>query len=450
MTGNVCSLRMFLDTNLARPKPSPARECWRAARASMAALVSALALASASAEPQLLDGIAAIVDDDVILASELREQLATVAHGMEQRGVDPPPVAELRREVLDRMIVDNLQMQLGERAGVKISDTEINQEISRVAAGRGVSEEQLRRDLNALRPDGYRIARDQLRRDMVIQRVQRGSLRRRLRITEQEIDSLIASAEGQRLGQRQYRALHIHVLPEEESRSELRRAHAHARSLRQALREGRRTDALPLPGEGLRVEQNDWSWRSADELPALFANALEDADKGDWVGPLSSPNGSHILRVLGLRGGQQQIEQTQIRHILLEVSAIRSASQARASLRQFRGRIAAGETFEALARCCSDDHITAAEGGSLGWIGPGDMVETFEQEMRDAPIGEVSKPFETRFGWHILTVEARRQQDVTEERHRNAAYQWLYERRYQEARDSWLAEIQDAAYVDIK
>ena len=415
------------------------------------ALFALVALSSSLiAEPQLLDGIAAIVDDDVVLVSELREQMDTVKRGMAQRGSPPPPTDALRREVLERMVEDSLQMQMARRAGVKVSDTEINEEIGRVAAARGIGLERLREELDAIRPGGYLIAREQLWRDLIVQRVQRGALRRRLRITEQEIDNLFASEEGQRLGQRQYHALHIRVLSDDESASGLARANRHAKELHRALRAGAPSDALPLPEAGLHVEQTELGWRAVDDLPALLADAMQDAGKGDWVGPLSSPGGSHILRVLDVRGGEAFVDQYKTRHILLEVSAIRSASQARDALRQFRRRIADGEDFAALARCCSDDHGTAREGGDLGWAGSGDVVEAFEEVMRQIPLGEISEPFETRFGWHVLTVEAQRRQDVTEERRRSAAYRWLYERRYREALDGWLAELRESAYVSIK
>ena len=432
--------------NLARPRVRSACRRWSAPLAAVAATLS-WPLAAA---PQLLDGIAAIVDDDVILTSELSEQMDTVSRGMRERGSPRLPADILRREVLDRMILDSLQMQLAERAGVKVSDTEINAEIGRIAAARGVSLEQLREQLDGVRADGYRIAREQLRRDMIVQRAQRGSLRRRLRITEQEIDNLFASEEGRRLGQRQYRALHIHVAPDDESDDGLKRASRHARRLHRALRSGAGADALPLPAAGLSVRRTELGWRGADELPELFAEAMRDAGQGDWVGPISSPGGSHILRVLDLRGGEVFVDQFQVWHVLLEVSAIRSAGQARDALREFRGRIQRGEDFAAIARCCSDDHGSAREGGALGWVGDGDVAEAFAQVMRDTRIGGLSEPFETRFGWHILQVQARRRQDVTEERRRAAAYQWLYERRYQEVLDSWLAELRESAYVSIK
>jgi len=414
--------------------------------------VLCLAIAGkAQAVTEILDQVVAIVDDDVIMASELRERVSAVTRNLEARGVEPPPEDALIRDTLDRLILESIQLQKGTRVGVRISDAQLNAAIGRIAAQNGMDLEQFRQ---ALEREGqsYNTMREQVRREMIIQRVQGGNVSQRIQITEQEVDNFINTPEGQKMTQPEYFIQHA-LLPLSPSASdaEVNAAERHMARLLQRIRSGEAFDKVvstsPLP---YALSGGDLGWRNLDDLPSLFSDIAPSLAAGETADPVRSDSGLHLVHMRKTRGGEKIVAQTKARHILIKPSEIMSDEQAGELAMSLRKRAMGGEDFGDLARQYSEDIGSAQEGGDLGWTMPGQMVPEFESAMADTADGGISQPVKTQFGWHVLKVEGRRDQDMTDEVSRNKAMEFLHNRKYQEELDAWLQQIRDEAFVDIK
>ena len=414
-------------------------------------LAAALLLAgTVSAETEMLDQVVAIVDDDVVMASELRQRLTQVRETLESRGVELPPEDMLIRETLDRLILESIQLQKGQRVGVRISDSQLNEAMQRVAAQNGLSLDQFR---TAIEEQGqsYQAMREQIRREMIIQRVQAGNVNQRIEISEQEADNFLATEEGQKLTQPEYQILHALLAvspaaPEDEAA----RAKAYAEKVLAQIRGGTPFEqAVSTPGP-YTFSGGNLGWRKLDDLPSLFSDVAPGLAKGDTE-LVRSDSGFHLVYMADRRGGEDMlVSQTRVRHILVKPSEIMTDDQARALVSELKSRIEGGEDFAALAREYSEDIGSAQEGGDLGWTSPGQMVPEFDAAMDETPVGEISTPVRSQFGWHILEVLERRDQDMTTTATRNKAMNYLHQRKYEEELDAWLRQIRDEAFVDIK
>jgi len=418
-----------------------------------AAAISCLFAAPvAQSTTQMLDQVVAIVDDDIIMASELRERLAAVYESLEARGIEAPPEETLIRETLDRLILENIQVQKGRRVGVRISDAQLNEAMQRVAAQNGMSLEQFR---DALEQSGqsYNATREQVRKEMIIQRVQSGHVNQRIEISEQEVDNYLATEEGQKLAQPEYRLVHA-LLPVSPQASELQvdAAQAYVNKILARIRNGEPFDeAVSSSSAEFTFSGGDLGWRKLDDLPSLLSDVAPGLQVGEIADPIRSPSGFHLVKLEDMRGGRQMVDQTHARHILVKPSEITSEAAAESVVADLRQRVVdGGEDFAALAREYSEDIGSAQEGGDLGWVSPGQMVPEFEQAMNATAAGEVSKPVRSQFGWHILLVEERRTQDMTAQLARSRAADYLHRSKYQEELDAWLRQIRDEAFVDIK
>ncbi len=414
-------------------------------------LSTALLAGGAHAETQMLDQVVAIVEDDVIMASELRERVASVKTNLQAAGVDMPPEDEIIRETLDRLILESIQLQMGQRVGVRITDAQLNDALQRIASQNGLTLEQFR---SALEQQGrsYHEARGNIRNEMIIQRVQQGNVNQRIEISEQEVDNFLATQEGQKLTQPEYQLLHalLPVSPDAPG-DEIERARAYAGKVLAQVRGGTPfEDAVSAPGP-FTFSGGNLGWRKAEDIPSLFADVVPSLEVGDTSDIIESDSGFHLIYLAEQRGGGQMVvNQTKVRHILIKPSEILSDEQAREKAADLKARIEAGEDFAALARQYSEDIGSAQEGGELGWTMPGQMVPQFDQAMKTATIGEITEPVRTQFGWHILEVEDRREQDMTDKARQNMAMNYLHQRKYQEELDAWLRQIRDEAFVDIK
>ncbi|MDZ7785225.1 MAG: peptidylprolyl isomerase [Halioglobus sp.] len=412
------------------------------------ALVVALPLQAAT---EILDQVVAIVDNDVIMASELQERLAAVNQTIAARGITPPPEEELIRETLDRLILESIQLQLGTRVGVRISDAQLNSALQRIAARNGMSLDQFRRALEE-RGQSYGEMREQLRRDMIIQRVQAGNVNQRIEISEQEVDNFLSTQEGQKLTQPEYRVVHA-LLPVSPDADETTVAAARTQVMEvlERIRGGADFEAAVNSSDAAGAfSGGDLGWRKLDDLPSLFTDIVPQLEEGETADPFRSDSGFHLVQLVGARGDEQMVSQTRVRHILIKPSEIMSEEQARELAGELRQRAMSGEDFGELARQYSEDIGTAAEGGDLGWTSPGQTVPEFEAAMADTPVGAISEPVGTEYGWHIIKVLERRNRDMTEEAIRNRARNHLHERKYQQELDAWLRQIRDEAFVDIK
>lgn len=405
----------------------------------------------ANAATQVLDQVVAIVDDDVVMASELRDRVAAVTKNLQARGVEMPSEDTLIRETLDRLILESIQLQKGTRVGVRISDAQLNAAVTRIAQQNGMNIEQFRQALEA-EGQSYTAMREQVRREMIIQRVQGGNVSQRIQISEQEVDNFINTPEGKKLTQPEYFIQHALLpLSPEASEREVQAAQQHMAKLLKRIRAGEpfeqvvSTSALPYALSG-----GDLGWRNLDDLPTLFSDIAPTLKEGETAEPIRSDSGIHLVHMRKTRGGEKIVAQTKARHILIKPSEIMSDEQAQELASSLRERALAGEDFDDLARQYSEDIGSAQEGGDLGWTMPGQMVPEFEAAMASTDEGEISKPVRTQFGWHILKVDGRRNEDMTDQVSRNKAMEHLHGRKYQEELDAWLQQIRDEAFVDIK
>lgn len=419
--------------------------------ASLALLVSAAGLAQA--EEKLLDRVVAIVDDGVILQSDLESRMLTVKSRLNAQGTPLPSDSILRERILDQLLQDQVQLQLAEEAGMRISDTELNQTIGNIALGNDMTLQEFEA---ALANEGltYQEAREQIRREMLISRIQQRQVEPRIRITEREVENFLESQSGRERSGEEYLIGHILIEVDDSNNSEqVEQARAEAADILSDLRGGAdfKQTAVERSDGGNALEGGVLGWRSEDQLPSLIADVAPNLETGQASELLQSPSGFHIVTVLEKRGGEgQTVQQNQVRHILVATDEATDNDAAEAQIRNIRERIEGGEAFADLARELSDDPGSGSDGGSLGWVSPGEMVPAFEEVMQSVQPGQVSEPFRTRFGWHILEVQDRRLQDISDQLQTAEARQVLYRRKYDVELRTWLREIREEAFVEIK
>ena len=401
------------------------------------------------AQIEVLDQVVAIVDDDIILASELQERVAGVRSTMEARGVEMPSDDVLIRETLDRLILDSIQLQLANRYGVRIPDQQLDEAMTRLARQNGLTLEQFR---IALEQSGqsYAAAREGLRDDLAIQRVQQGNVMRNINISEQEIDNFLATEEGEAMTQPEYRVVQALLASSRgEDADTVAAKEAYVDEVLASIQSGTPFEQAVSVIDPYAFTGGDLGWRKLGDIPSMFADVVPALTVGE-VTKVRSSSGFHLVYLADATGGEQLVRQTDVRHILVKPTEVLSEKAAEDLAIELKGRIEAGEDFGDLARQYSDDIGSAAEGGELGWTNPGQMVPEFEATMAAAAEGKVSEPFRSEFGWHILEVKARRDKDFSSEMRRNQVAGYIREQKYQEELDAWLRKIREEAFVDIK
>ena len=417
-----------------------------------ASLATAMIVAPATrAATEVIDQVVAIVNDDIIMASELRERITAVSESVRARGMQMPPEEALIRETLDRLILESIQLQKGVRVGVRISDAQLNGAMERIAAQNRMSLDQFRMALEQ-QGQSYGAMREQVRREMIIQRVQGGNVNQRIQITEKEVDNFLATGEGQKLTQAEYHIVHaLLAVSPDASDADVAAAQAYVDKLVKRIRAGESFENVIGGSRGkYTFSGGDLGWRKLDDLPSLFSQVAPGLAVGETADPIRSDSGFHIIYMAEKRGGEQMVAQTEVRHILVKPSEIMTDNQARQLTAELKARAQNGEDFGDLAREYSEDIGSAQEGGELGWTSAGQMVPEFEKAMNNTAVGQISDPVRSKFGWHILEVEGRRSQDMTDEATRAKAMDYLHNRKYQEELDAWLRQIRDEAFVDIK
>lgn len=400
-----------------------------------------------------LDKVVAIVDDDIIMDSELQRRLDLVKGQTAKAKVNLPDAAQLRSQVLERLIVESIQLQIAERAGMRLSDQELTQTIEKIAQQNKMSMAQFKK---ALETDGvdYNEAREQIRREKITAEVQRYRVGSQIQISDQDIDAFLRSSQGQSATAEEYHLSHIMVqVPSQPSRDDLKKAEARAADMVKQLKNGAdfKQMAIALSEGRNALNGGDLGWRKTAELPSIFADVVPGMKNGEVLGPIKSSSGFHIIKLEEKRGGTQVlVDQTSVRHILIKPNELRNDKACQAQIKEIYDRIKAGEDFAELAKKYSDDPGSALAGGDLGWVNPGDMVQEFDRTMASTPEGQLSKPFATQFGWHILQVLDHRKEDLGQQIQRNQARQFLYSRRFEEELPIWLRQIRSEAYVEIK
>jgi len=415
-------------------------------------LAGVLLTAQANALTQL-DYIVAVVDDDVVLASELISRIATVREQIVAQNARLPPEQVLYSQMLERLIMESLQIQMGARAGVRIDDATLTQSLAAIAQQNGMTLEEFQ---DVLAADGinYREFRDDVRREMTIQRVQRARVNNRVHITEEEIQAFLDSPVGRDVLSDEFRVGHILLLVSDNvAPADVAAAEAEAEEIRRELVAGAdfRQMAITRSAGSRALEGGDLGWRKAGALPSLFADVVIELEPGETPPPMRSGRGFHIIQLLERRGvSNLMVQQGRVRHILVVRSEIRTRAETRALIFEIRDRLIAGEAFEDLAREYSDDPSSALAGGDLGWSASNSFVLEFGTAMDNAEVGVVTEPFRSKDGWHILEVQERRDHDMSEEAMRNMAVRVLHTRRFEEELEIWLGEIRDEAYVEIR
>lgn len=404
-------------------------------------------------QARLIDKIVAIVDNDIIMLSELNERIVSIKNRLSRQGTPLPPDDVVVQRVLDQLILEAVQLQLANMAGIRVPDEQLNETLENIARSNNMTIEQFEAQL-ALEGESYAAAREQIRREMIISRIQKREVDRRVRVTEQEVKNFLASKEGRTRSGAEYLIGHILVaLAENASENELKKAELRAEEILTELRSGEDFSKVAVAKSDGRqaLEGGIIGWRKETELPTIAQDIIPALAINEPSKPIRTGSGFHIISVLDKRGGQQQlVEQTQVRHILIAPSAIRTDQEAQEIINKLYERIEGGDDFAEIAKSNSDDAVSAIDGGSLDWVTPGQMVPEFEQIMEQTKVGELSQPFRSQFGWHILQVLNKRTQDMGEMIQTNQAQQVLHRRKYEEELAHWLLEIKHEAFIDIK
>jgi peptidyl-prolyl cis-trans isomerase SurA len=400
-----------------------------------------------------LDRIVAVVNSDVIVDSELSSRLREIRAELRQNGTTPPDIGALKRQVLERLILDRLQLQIAQRNGLRVDDEDLNRTIERIAAGNQLSLRQFR---DVLESDGVSFSRfrEQVREEMLLSRVRQRSVARRVKVSPREIDNFLATAKSQGGQVNEFHLGHMLIaVPEAASADEIGTAKARAEMVLEQLASDGDFAALAAEfSDGQQALQGgDLGWRKSSELPTIFAEAVPGMEPGDISGLIRSPSGFHIVKLYDLRGDSKfVVTQTHARHILIRPSDLVTDDQARLRLEQLRTRIENQDSFTELARANSDDTVSASKGGDLGWLNPGDTVPEFERIMTALADGELSELFRSQFGWHIVQVLERREFDDTEQVKRTRAAEQIRKRKLDEEVQNWLRQLRDEAYVELR
>lgn len=401
---------------------------------------------------QLLDRVIAIVDKDVVLLSDLETRLAEIREQAATNSQPLPPADQLRSEVLEALITENLQMQFAERVSIRFDDDTVNRVLDNMARNNNMSFDEY---VSLLEERGvYLRTREQVRKQMTLQELQRGIVNRRITITDQEIQNFLNSEMGREVMAAEYFVDHLLVLSDETDTPELREEkRTYAADLVARLQDGEDFQNLLATAQRDRifpVEGTDFGWRRANLLPSLFADIVVNMAVSETQGPIPAPNGFHIIQLLSKRGGTDQVvSQTHIRHIMLTPNEIRDEDQTQEAVQRLRQRIVDGEEFATLARQNSDDASSVVAGGDLDWVSTGGMPPEMEAVISRLEPGVISEPFRTSTGWHIAEVLGRRDEDLSREYSRRQAENALRNRKFDLELQNWLIEIRDEAFVEL-
>jgi peptidyl-prolyl cis-trans isomerase SurA len=421
-------------------------------KALIAFLLTALSI-SAVAQVEILDRVVAVVDEDVVLESEVQRRMAAINVQIQKSGTQAPPQEILLQQVLERLISERLQLNMGYNAGIRITDTELNESMGRIAESNQLTMEQY---IEQIHTSGSTLSavRNEIRNEMILMRVQQGNVMRRINISNQELDNFLNSEEGRFMTSPDVNVGHILLpVPSSSSTDETKAILKRAEGLLTQMQSGTdfRQLAMANSADQTALQGGDLGWRKMAQLPGVFIEAVEKLDVDAVSKPIRSDAGYHLIKLYERRGGGEQlIEQHFARHILIKPNEIRDEETTISQLNELRDRIAADDDFALLAKEFSEDPGSALNGGELGWSTPGMFVPEFEQTMSSIELKEVSAPFLSQFGWHILQVTERRNEDFSDTIMRNRAQNLLRQRKYEEELQVWLQEIRDEAFIEIK
>lgn len=416
-------------------------------------LSSSLLLSNLYAAEQPLDRVAAIVDNDVVMNSQYQTRLKEVQQTIQQRGVELPPDDVLRQQVMERLIIDAIQLQIAERSGIRVSDEELSESIASIAERNGLTQAEFEQ---ALAADGLSLqdAQEQIRQEMTISRVRQYRVTERIQVSDQEVQNFLASDLGKMQLAEEFQLANILIpISDGATSDELDQANKTVNTVVQQLRKGAdfANLAITYSASENALDGGDMGWRKAAQLPPPFDRMLTTMEIGQVTPPNRTAGGIIMLKLLDKRGGEAIYrDEVHVRHILLKPSEIRSPEATQQLAVRLYERLRTGEDFSALAKQFSEDPGSALNGGDLNWIDPNSLVPEFRDEMANTAIGQLSKPFASQFGWHVLQVLDRRSTDSSEKMREQQALNLLRNRKYDEELQTWLRQIRDEAYVEIK
>jgi peptidyl-prolyl cis-trans isomerase SurA len=422
---------------------------------SLLSLLSSTALAAElSSTGELLDGVAAVVNEGVVLKSELEQQTTVIAARAREQGLQLPPPNVLEEQVLERLVLEQIQLQRAERVGIQISDQMLNSAIAQVAEENGIAFERLP---EMLAQDGinYGEYRSEMRKQLILDQLRRIDVTGRISVAPREVQQCIADLEDNVVVNSEYNLSHILIsVPQSATSEQFAAAETEARYVYQQLEEGADFGELAVrySDSETGLEGGNLGWRPGDQLPTLFSDVVGSMEPGDYSEPIRAISGYHLVKVNEIRGVNQrsEIEQMKIRHILITPNEIIDNETAKQRLEEAREQIMAGEDFGELAKLMSDDPGSANSGGDMGWRGPGTFVPEFEQIANNLEADVVSEPFQTRFGWHILEVVDKRTYDNTEDLKESNCIQRIRNSKLADESELWVRRLRDEAYVDIR
>jgi peptidyl-prolyl cis-trans isomerase SurA len=400
----------------------------------------------------VLDTIVAVVEDDVILERELQKEVAVIEQRIQQSKSAMPPISVLRKQVLEKMIIDKLQRQLAEKAGITVSEDMLNSSAADIAKRNNMDVDAFRAELES-QGISYQSFLDNMRNEIIINQLRGREIGGRIKVTDREVEHYLETQDKIGEESTQYHLGHILIAVKEgASSAEIQKSMSKATDLVKKLREGQDFSqaAISFSDDANALKGGDLGWRTTSEIPTLFVNDIHQLKQGDVSEPIRSPSGFHIIKMVELKGtDNHMIQKTKVRHILVKTNELVDDAEARKRLLALKSRLADGDDFSALARAHSDDKGSALKGGSLDWVGPGDLVKPFEEAMQKLGINEISDPVQTQFGWHIIQVLGRENKDDSNEFKKNLIKEAIRKRKIEEETELWVRRLRDEAFVEI-
>ncbi len=421
-------------------------------KAVISLLTSCLLLGNVPITAEVLGKIAAVVEDDVILEQELNQEVSTIEQRIQASKTQMPPESILRKQVLEKMIIDRLQRQLAEKAGITVTEEMLNNSAADIAQRNNMTLEQFRAELEH-QGMTYKGFLDNMRNEIIINQLRSREIGGRIKVTDREVDHYLETQGKVGEEAAQYHLGHILIaVKEAASASEIQKAQSKADNLVKKLRAGQDFSqaAMSESEDDNALKGGDLGWRTANDIPTLFADKVSQMRAGEVADAVRSPSGFHIIKMLEIKGFDNHIiTKTKVRHILIKTNELIDDEEAKKRLQALKVRIADGDDFASLARAHSDDKGSALKGGSLDWVSPGDLVKPFEEAMTKLDINQISDPIQTQFGWHLIQVLDRENKDDSLEHKKNLVRDAIRKRKIEEETELWMRRLRDEAYVEI-
>jgi peptidyl-prolyl cis-trans isomerase SurA len=400
-----------------------------------------------------LDRVVAVVNNEAVTQFDINEQKRLVLAQMRDAKVQPPAADALERQVLERLVTERAMLQYAKESGIKVDDQTVERTILRIAQENKLSPEDFRKLLEREKIP-YAKYREDIRREVTIQRIREREVDSRVSVSDAELDAYLATVAAQAGGETEFQISHILVVvPEQASPDQINARKKRAEDALAQIKSGKdfKEVAAAFSDAPDGIKGGDLGWRTPARLPVVFVEAANGMKNGDVSPVLRSPGGFHVIKLVDSRSrdAPTMVEQTHAKHILIRVNEITSDTEARVKIERIRDRIETGAKFEDQAKLNSDD-ASASKGGDLGWVSPGDTVPEFEQAMNKLAIGQISVPVRSSFGWHIIVVDGRRTQDITQNRRRDVARNAIRQRKSDEEFAEFVRQTRDRAYVEYK